>query len=278
MSDAAAPPAPVSPKHQKDKKEKKDKREKKVAAGDEAAAAATASTHETSAAVLARLPPVDSTAEENYDANRDAVEMLCRQGMNSICADCNAQGTRWASVNHGVFVCIRCSGVHRSLGAHISKVKSTNLDKWTASEIRVMAMIGNARQQELYEVRLPRGTKKPDPADSDAIVRSYITQKYADKSFSAENLNDQLKRVFKQSGYKLGRKALKDATGDKAASGSAAGASGGLDFGGGKNDKPRKAKQIFGAFGQVTVSAEEHDSLRRAMLATFGISEEEAAA
>lgn len=46
-------------------------------------------------------------------------------------------GPRWASWNLGVFVCIRCAGIHRNLGVHISRVKSVNLDQWTPEQIQV---------------------------------------------------------------------------------------------------------------------------------------------
>lgn len=46
-------------------------------------------------------------------------------------------GPRWASWNLGVFLCIRCAGIHRNLGVHISRVKSVNLDSWTPEQISV---------------------------------------------------------------------------------------------------------------------------------------------
>ena len=46
-------------------------------------------------------------------------------------------GPRWASWNIGVFMCIRCAGIHRNLGVHISRVKSVNLDSWTPEQIAV---------------------------------------------------------------------------------------------------------------------------------------------
>ncbi|KAJ3308445.1 hypothetical protein HDV04_001226 [Boothiomyces sp. JEL0838] len=56
-------------------------------------------------------------------------ELLARPE-NQKCADCFLRGPRWASVNIGCFLCIRCAGIHRKMGTHISKVKSTNLDSW----------------------------------------------------------------------------------------------------------------------------------------------------
>lgn len=60
---------------------------------------------------------------------------LLRDEENRYCADCEAKGPRWASWNMGVFVCIRCAGIHRKLGVHISKVKSINLDSWTPEQV-----------------------------------------------------------------------------------------------------------------------------------------------
>ncbi|KAH7840107.1 hypothetical protein Vadar_012734 [Vaccinium darrowii] len=49
---------------------------------------------------------------------------LLLQNDNHVCADCCAPDPKWASVNIGVFICLKCCGVHRSLGTHISKVIS----------------------------------------------------------------------------------------------------------------------------------------------------------
>lgn len=50
------------------------------------------------------------------------IDILRRVCGNDICADCGAPEPDWASLNLGVLVCIECSGVHRNLGVHISKV------------------------------------------------------------------------------------------------------------------------------------------------------------
>ncbi|KAK7858010.1 adp-ribosylation factor gtpase-activating protein agd3, partial [Quercus suber] len=55
------------------------------------------------------------------------IEVLRRVCGNDKCADCGAPEPDWASLNLGVLVCIECSGVHRNLGVHISKVNCMSL-------------------------------------------------------------------------------------------------------------------------------------------------------
>jgi hypothetical protein len=54
------------------------------------------------------------------------------------CADCGLAGPEWASQSLGIFICVECSGVHRQMGTHLSRVKSVRLDNWKLPEVEDM--------------------------------------------------------------------------------------------------------------------------------------------
>ncbi|NXN33173.1 SMAP2 protein, partial [Nycticryphes semicollaris] len=110
---------------------------------------------------------------------------------NKYCADCQAKGPRWASWNIGVFICIRCAGIHRNLGVHISRVKSVNLDQWTQEQIQCMQEMGNGKANRLYEAYLPENFRRPQTDQhpfflccwGDSFIRDkYEKKKYMDRS------------------------------------------------------------------------------------------------
>lgn len=105
---------------------------------------------------------------------------LLREEANRYCADCEAKGPRWASWNIGVFMCIRCAGIHRNLGVHISRVKSVNLDSWTAEQMESIQKWGNKRAKEHYECYLPADFVLPQ---GDSAMETLIRNKYERKLY-----------------------------------------------------------------------------------------------
>ncbi|EPQ13725.1 Stromal membrane-associated protein 1 [Myotis brandtii] len=93
-------------------------------------------------------------------------------------------GPRWASWNIGVFICIRCAGIHRNLGVHISRVKSVNLDQWTPEQIQCMQDMGNTKARLLYEANLPENFRRPQ---TDQAVEFFIRDKYEKKKYYDKN-------------------------------------------------------------------------------------------
>uniref|UniRef100_A0A8C7XSH5 Arf-GAP with coiled-coil, ANK repeat and PH domain-containing protein n=1 Tax=Oryzias sinensis TaxID=183150 RepID=A0A8C7XSH5_9TELE len=76
---------------------------------------------------------------------------------NSCCCDCGQPDPRWASINLGITLCIQCSGIHRSLGVHFSKVRSLTLDSWEPELLKLMCELGNKAINEIYEARPAAG-------------------------------------------------------------------------------------------------------------------------
>lgn len=102
---------------------------------------------------------------------------------NKLCADCGASDPTWASLSLGVLICIECSGVHRSLGTHISKVRSFELDHWDASLEAKMSSCGNAEVNAELEASIPRDRVKPNATSDRETRESWILDKYVHKKF-----------------------------------------------------------------------------------------------
>lgn len=104
---------------------------------------------------------------------------------NLFCADCGSNSrVEWTSLNLGIVLCIECGGIHRSLGTHISKVRSLTLDSnsFTDDVIELLMQIGNRISNMIWEAKLePRF--KPEPWAKREDRLKYITAKYVDRLF-----------------------------------------------------------------------------------------------
>ncbi|KAF3914693.1 hypothetical protein AA313_de0206164 [Arthrobotrys entomopaga] len=106
---------------------------------------------------------------------------------NTSCADCGSQvKTEWVSINLGIVLCIECSGIHRSLGTHISKVRSLTLDvnSFTPDLTDLLVKIGNRISNSVWEARLDPSEKLTPAANRETRLR-FITAKYIERKYVA---------------------------------------------------------------------------------------------
>ncbi|CAL9037051.1 unnamed protein product [Musa banksii] len=143
------------------------------------------------------------------------IDVLRKVHGNDVCAECGAPEPDWASLNLGVLLCIECSGVHRNLGVHISKVRSLTLDvrAWEPSVINLFQSLGNTFANSIWEellssisngkcddtssILLDKNQEhmcisKPKHSDPISVKEKFIHAKYAEKDFVCRREVDQL--------------------------------------------------------------------------------------
>ncbi|XP_053465651.1 arf-GAP with GTPase, ANK repeat and PH domain-containing protein 3 isoform X2 [Nycticebus coucang] len=139
------------------------------------------------AQILASLQGCRSAKDKTRLGNQNAalaVQAVRTVRGNSFCIDCDAPNPDWASLNLGALMCIECSGIHRHLGAHLSRVRSLDLDDWPPELLAVMTAMGNALANSVWEGALD-GYAKPGPDACREEKEHWIRAKYEQKLFLA---------------------------------------------------------------------------------------------
>ncbi|XP_070761343.1 arf-GAP with coiled-coil, ANK repeat and PH domain-containing protein 2 [Enoplosus armatus] len=137
-----------------------------------------------------------------------ALGVALRGPGNQRCCDCGEEEPRWASINLGVTMCIECSGIHRSLGVHLSKVRSLTLDSWEAEQLKLLCVLGNNVMNRIYEARCSEeGRVKPRTDSLRAEKETWIREKYVEKRFVLNCSSDGARRE-KDAGLRLYQAAL----------------------------------------------------------------------
>lgn len=121
--------------------------------------------------------------KDYVSAQANEFESIQSEPANSKCFDCGDNLPKWISINLGVFICYRCSGVHRSFGTHITKVRSINLDVLTPDQIAIFRRMGNARAAAIWLANVPDTRNIPDKNTSQTELERFLRDKYVFEEF-----------------------------------------------------------------------------------------------
>uniref|UniRef100_A0A8C8BEC2 ArfGAP with SH3 domain, ankyrin repeat and PH domain 1 n=1 Tax=Otus sunia TaxID=257818 RepID=A0A8C8BEC2_9STRI len=126
-----------------------------------------------------------STGENSLeDLTKAIIDDIQRLPGNEVCCDCGSPDPTWLSTNLGILTCIECSGIHREMGVHISRIQSLELDKLGTSELLLAKNVGNTSFNDIMEGNLPSPSPKPSPSSDMTARKEFITAKYVDHKFS----------------------------------------------------------------------------------------------
>ncbi|XP_036377234.1 arf-GAP with SH3 domain, ANK repeat and PH domain-containing protein 1 isoform X1 [Megalops cyprinoides] len=118
------------------------------------------------------------------DLTKAITDDVLRMPGNDMCCDCGAPDPKWLSTNLGILTCIECSGIHREMGVHISRIQSMELDKLGTSELLLAKNVGNSSFNEIMEGNLPCPSPKPVPSSDMTARKEFINAKYVDHKFA----------------------------------------------------------------------------------------------
>ncbi|CAO3622933.1 unnamed protein product [Mucor fragilis] len=121
------------------------------------------------------------------DRHERMLNEIVKNPGNELCADCGSKNPRWASYSLGVFLCIRCAGIHRKMGTHISKVKSITMDQWTSEQIEMMRTSGGNIAVNSKINPNPGNNPRPLAQDDEHAMERYIRAKWEKRAFLVDN-------------------------------------------------------------------------------------------
>ncbi|XP_063153362.1 arf-GAP with SH3 domain, ANK repeat and PH domain-containing protein 2-like isoform X2 [Candoia aspera] len=111
------------------------------------------------------------------------IEEIKHMPGNNMCCDCSTPDPAWLSINLGILICIECSGIHREMGVHHSRIQSLALDKLATSELLLAKNIGNSQFNDIVEPNLPSSSSKPTKDSAMTLRKDFIISKYVDRKY-----------------------------------------------------------------------------------------------
>ncbi|XP_068073268.1 arf-GAP with SH3 domain, ANK repeat and PH domain-containing protein 1 isoform X5 [Danio rerio] len=137
------------------------------------------------------------------DLTKAIIDDVLRMPGNEWCCDCGAPDPKWLSTNLGILTCIECSGIHREMGVHISRIQSMELDKLGTSELLLAKNVGNSSFNDIMEGGLSCPSSKPTPSSDMTVRKEFINAKYVDHKFARKTCSsaeDKRSDLFKAVG------------------------------------------------------------------------------
>ncbi|GAA0145530.1 hypothetical protein LIER_05705 [Lithospermum erythrorhizon] len=145
----------------------------------------------------------EKTEDSEQLHHTESVSMILSEiDGNDRCVECGAPDPEWASLNLGVLMCIECSGIHRNLGVHISKVRSITLDVkvWEPAVLDLFQNLGNTYSNSIWERLLHAhndGSSLPPitkPSSKDPVheKEKFINAKYVKKLLLGDTTSSEL--------------------------------------------------------------------------------------
>ncbi|XP_051932245.1 arf-GAP with SH3 domain, ANK repeat and PH domain-containing protein 2 isoform X3 [Hippocampus zosterae] len=118
------------------------------------------------------------------ELTRSITDDIRRMPGNHCCCDCGAPEPGWVSTNLGILTCIECSGVHREMGVHVSRIHSLSLDSLGTSDLLLARNVGNSGFNEILEANLLSPSMKPSQHSHMAERKEFIQGKYQAAQFA----------------------------------------------------------------------------------------------